>query len=110
MILRSHQPADFNGKMREASRASPKLRAEAGDAAGKDSLATGSPGSVKPEVALSIAEAQAIVDRVADGRMVAQLRVVHGGEIGAVYEISMIGGPPSLVCKIPAHVLASRFA
>jgi hypothetical protein len=82
VISRSHQPALFNGKMRESSRASPRLRVEVGDTpseAREDSLENGSSKAVKPEIAVSVAEAQAIVGRVANGRMVAQLRVLSRG-------------------------------
>jgi hygromycin-B 7''-O-kinase len=63
-------------------------------------LANGSRKTVKPEIAISVAQAQAIVDRAGSGRKVGQLSVLHGGEIGAVYEIRMTDGPPSLVLKI----------
>jgi hypothetical protein len=72
------------------------------------SLENGSRKTVKPEIAMSVAQAQAIVDRAGSGRTVAQLPVLHGGEIGAVYEISMADGPPSLVLKIYPSRMSRR--
>jgi hygromycin-B 7''-O-kinase len=63
-------------------------------------LANGSRKTVKPEIAISVAQAQAIIDRAGGGRKVARLSVLHGGEIGAVYEIRMTDGLASLVLKI----------
>ena len=56
--------------------------------------------TVKPDVAVSLAEAQAIVDRVGDGQAVAQVSKLHGGAIGAIYAIDLAGGAPSLVLKV----------
>lgn len=44
---------------------------------------------LKPDLALSQAQAQAIVDRVAPGRRVQRLSPLLSGEIGAVFEIAL---------------------
>ena len=56
--------------------------------------------TVKPDIAVSLAEAQAIVDRVGDGQRVAQVSELVGGHIGAIYEIGLMDGQPSLVLKV----------
>jgi aminoglycoside phosphotransferase (APT) family kinase protein len=54
---------------------------------------------VKPEITLSVAQAQSIVDRVATAQRVTRVSVLHGGGIGAIYEIAMREGA-SLVLKV----------
>ena len=56
--------------------------------------------TVKPDIAVSPAQAQTIVDRLGAGQTVAQISKLHGGAIGAIYEIGLIGGAPSLVLKV----------
>jgi aminoglycoside phosphotransferase (APT) family kinase protein len=63
-------------------------------------LPSGAPTTVKPEIAVSLAQAQAIVDRVSAGRTVAQVLELRGGAIGAIYEIGLMGGAPALVLKV----------
>ena len=55
---------------------------------------------VKPDIAVSPAQAQAIVDRVGVGQTVAQISALRGGAIGAIYEIGLKGGAPSLILKV----------
>jgi aminoglycoside phosphotransferase (APT) family kinase protein len=63
-------------------------------------LASGMRTTVKPDIAVSLAEAQTIVDRVGDDQAVAQVSRLHGGAIGAIYAIDLLGGAPSLVLKV----------
>jgi aminoglycoside phosphotransferase (APT) family kinase protein len=63
-------------------------------------LASGTHTTAKPDIAVSLAQAQAIVDRLGDGQTVAQVSELHGGDIGAIYEIELVGGAPSLVLKV----------
>ena len=55
---------------------------------------------VKPDIAVSPAQAQAIVDRAGVGQTVAQISALRGGDIGAIYEIGLKGGAPSLILKV----------
>ena len=49
---------------------------------------------------MSPAQAQTIVDRLGAGQTVAQVSTLQGGAIGAIYEVSMRDGAPSLVLKV----------
>ena len=49
---------------------------------------------------MSPAQAQTIVDRLGAGQTVAEISTLQGGAIGAIYEIGLIGGAPSLVLKV----------
>jgi aminoglycoside phosphotransferase (APT) family kinase protein len=60
---------------------------------------------LKPTLAISQAQVQAIVDRVAPGRRLARLSAFPSGEIGAVSEIEFENGPPALVLKVYPEVL-----
>lgn len=59
---------------------------------------------LKPTLALSHDQAQAIVDRAAPGRRVQQLSPLLSGEIGAVFEIAFADGPP-LILKVYPEAL-----
>jgi aminoglycoside phosphotransferase (APT) family kinase protein len=61
--------------------------------------------TVKPDIAISPAQAQAIVERVTSDRTVARLSEIRGGHIGAVYEIGLTGGAPSFVLKVYPETL-----
>jgi len=63
-------------------------------------LTPGAHTTVKPDIAVSLAQAQVIVDRVVDGQTVAQVSELQGGAIGAIYEIGLTGDAPSLVLKV----------
>jgi aminoglycoside phosphotransferase (APT) family kinase protein len=63
-------------------------------------LPSGAPTTVKPDIDVSPAQAQAIVDRVRTGQTVAQISALRGGAIGVIYEIGLTGGAPSLMLKI----------
>jgi aminoglycoside phosphotransferase (APT) family kinase protein len=56
--------------------------------------------SIKPELEISLAAGQAIVDGAGAGRTVADISRIHGGEIAAVYEISFVGSDPPLILKV----------
>ena len=56
--------------------------------------------TVKPDIAVSLAEAQAIVDRAGDGQRVAQISALAGGHIGAIYEIGLMERKPAFVLKV----------
>jgi aminoglycoside phosphotransferase (APT) family kinase protein len=60
--------------------------------------------TLKPTLAISHAQAQALVDRVAPGRSVLRLSAVLAGEIGAVFEIAFVDGPP-LILKVYPEAL-----
>ena len=60
---------------------------------------------VKPELEITSVQAQAIVDRIEEKQTVAQVFALHGGEIGAVYEIRLAGGAPSFVLKVYPETL-----
>jgi len=56
---------------------------------------------LKPDLQLSIAAAQAIVDQAVSDQAVATVSRLHGGEIAAVYEISFVEPvQPTLVLKV----------
>ena len=56
---------------------------------------------LKPDLQLSIATAQAIVDQAVSQQMVAAITRLHGGEIAAVYEIAFVDpAQPPLVLKV----------
>jgi aminoglycoside phosphotransferase (APT) family kinase protein len=57
--------------------------------------------SFKPDLELSVATAQAIVDQVVSEQAVATISKLHGGEIAAVYEIAFVDqAHPPLVLKV----------
>jgi|SRR5581483_4257700 len=56
--------------------------------------------SLKPELEISSATAQAIVDCVLPGHAVAELSRVHGGEIAAVYQLAFVGSQAPLILKV----------
>lgn len=57
--------------------------------------------SLKPDLELSVATAQAIVDQAVSERAVATISKLHGGEIAAVYEIAFADqAHPPLVLKV----------
>jgi aminoglycoside phosphotransferase (APT) family kinase protein len=56
--------------------------------------------TVKPDIAVSPAQAQTIVDRLGAGQAVAHISKLHGGAIGAIYAIGLTDGAPSLVLKV----------
>lgn len=58
------------------------------------------PVTLKPNLAISQAQAQAIVDRVAPGRRLASVSRMQQGEIGAVFDVALAGGPPAFVLKV----------
>jgi aminoglycoside phosphotransferase (APT) family kinase protein len=55
---------------------------------------------LKPALAVSQRQAQAIVDRIAPGRALARLSEFQRGEISAVHEIALSGGPPAFALKV----------
>jgi aminoglycoside phosphotransferase (APT) family kinase protein len=57
--------------------------------------------NVSPDLQVSVATAQLIVDRAVSGHMVATISNIHGGEIAAVYEIAFLNAAqPPLVLKV----------
>jgi len=63
-------------------------------------VTSGGPKSLKPDLAVALATAQAIVDRLLPGQRVAMVHRLHGGEISAVYEIGFTAAQPPLVLKV----------
>jgi aminoglycoside phosphotransferase (APT) family kinase protein len=61
--------------------------------------------TLKPALAVSDAQAQAIVDRVAPGRRLARIGELLAGEISAVFAIELANGPPALVLKVYPETL-----
>jgi hypothetical protein len=56
---------------------------------------------LKPDLQLSVATAQAIVDQAVSEQTVATVAKLHGGEIAAVYEIAFVDPTqPPLVLKV----------
>lgn len=55
---------------------------------------------LKPELVLSDAQAQSIVDRAAPGRRVTRISAFAQGEISAVFDVELADGAPGLVIKI----------
>jgi hygromycin-B 7''-O-kinase len=56
---------------------------------------------LKPDLQLSVAMVQAIVDQAVSGSAVAAISRLHGGELATVYEIALVGtSHPTLVLKI----------
>ena len=55
--------------------------------------------TLKPALAISDEQAQAIIDRVAPGRKLSRIGELLVGEISAVFEIELEGGPPAFVLK-----------
>ena len=56
---------------------------------------------LKPDLQLSVATAQAIVDQAASEQVVATVSRLHGGEIAAVYEIAFVDpAQPPFVLKV----------
>ena len=57
--------------------------------------------NVRPDLQVSLATAQSIVDRVVSEHTVANVSSIHGGEIAAVYEIAFnTAAQPPLVLKV----------
>jgi aminoglycoside phosphotransferase len=56
--------------------------------------------NIKPNLVVTLADAQAIVDRIESGLKVASLSELRGGAISAVYEAKLVGRAPSLVIKV----------
>lgn len=61
--------------------------------------------TLKPSLAVTDAQAQAIVDRVASGRRLARIGALLAGEISAVFEIELADGPPAFVLKVYPETL-----
>jgi hypothetical protein len=61
--------------------------------------------TLKPFLAITDAQAQAIVDRVAPGRRLARIDELLAGEISAVLEIELTDGPPAFVIKVYSEAL-----
>src|SRR5262245_14909704 len=64
----------------------------------------------KPELLLTAALAQAIMERIAPGLRVVDLVELHGGDISRVYEVKLAGEVPSLVIKIYPEVFHWKLA
>jgi len=56
--------------------------------------------TVKPDLVLALADAQAVVDRIEPGLNVTGLSELHGGEISRVYEARFADRAPSLIIKM----------
>ena len=61
--------------------------------------------TLKPVLAISEEQAQAIIDRVAPGRPLARIGELLVGEISAVFEIELERGPPAFVLKVYPEAL-----
>ena len=64
--------------------------------------------TVKPDIAVSPAQAQTIVDRLGAGQTVAGISKLQGGAIGAIYEIGLIGGAPSSCSRSTRRACTGR--
>lgn len=61
--------------------------------------------TLKPGLAVTDAQAQTIVDRIAPGRRLARIGELLAGEISAVFAIELADGPPSFVLKVYPETL-----
>jgi aminoglycoside phosphotransferase (APT) family kinase protein len=61
--------------------------------------------TLKPVLTISDMQARAIIDRVAPGRTLARVGELLAGEISAVFEIELTGGPPTFVLKVYPEAL-----
>jgi len=61
--------------------------------------------TLKPILTISDMQAQAIIDRVAPGRKLSHIGELLVGEISAVFEIELEGGPPAFVLKVYPEAL-----
>ncbi|MDU1672032.1 MAG: phosphotransferase, partial [Bradyrhizobium sp.] len=59
-----------------------------------------SPIVIKPDLAIDLATAGAVVARTGVDGQIAAISLLYGGEISAVYELALAGGLPPLVLKI----------
>jgi aminoglycoside phosphotransferase (APT) family kinase protein len=55
---------------------------------------------LKPDLEVSVASAQAIVDRALAGSVVAGVTRIHGGEIAAIHEIGFADARPPVILKL----------
>ena len=62
------------------------------------------PLQLKPRLAISIDQAQAIVDRVAPGSRVAGITELRGGEISTILEIVLADAPNCILKVYPAEL------
>lgn len=56
--------------------------------------------SIRPDLQVPVATAQAIVDGVLQGHTVAAVSEIHGGEIAAIYEIAFGGAEQPVILKV----------
>lgn len=61
--------------------------------------------TVKPELAITPAQAQALIGRVVEGCTVTAVTELHGGEIGAVYQVDFANQTSPLVLKVYPEAL-----
>lgn len=61
--------------------------------------------TLRPSLAVTDGQAQAIVDRVAPGRRLARIGELLAGEISAVFEIELADGSPAFVLKVYPETL-----
>jgi aminoglycoside phosphotransferase (APT) family kinase protein len=59
---------------------------------------------LKPQLAISITQAQSIVDRVGSGQLVTGVTELRGGAISAVFEITVSGAPPHILKVYPTSL------
>ncbi|MGY3137812.1 hypothetical protein ACVMIH_001277 [Bradyrhizobium sp. USDA 4503] len=62
------------------------------------------PLQLKPRLAISIDQAQAIIDRVAPGARVAGITELRGGEISTILEITRADAPSCILKVYPAQL------
>jgi aminoglycoside phosphotransferase (APT) family kinase protein len=56
--------------------------------------------TIRPDLQVPVATAQAIVDNVLVGQTVAEVSKIHGGEIAATYEIAFCGAEQPVILKV----------
>ena len=56
--------------------------------------------TIRPDLQVPVATAQAIVDNVLVGQTVADVSKIHGGEIAATYEIAFCGAEQPVILKV----------
>ena len=71
---------------------------------------SGSKAIIKPDLQLTLAAAQALVDQIGSGWRAAGLSERLGGDISGVYEARLVGGAQSLIIKMYPDMRSGNMA
>jgi aminoglycoside phosphotransferase (APT) family kinase protein len=72
--------------------------------------ASGSKATLKPDLVFTLADAQAIIERIESGLKVTSIGELRGGEISRVYEARLASEAPSLIIKIYPDMFSWKLA